>query len=113
MPTYTNEQIANALRECKGMVYVAADRLGCSPNTIKARLAKVQYLQDVIEAESGRVDDTAELKLYERILAGDPWAIQFRLRTKGKHRGYVVRQEVTGADGGAIVMQWPDEPRGT
>lgn len=93
MPTYSNEQIAKALRDCKGMVYVAADYLHCSPNTIKDRIRKVKYLQEIVDTESGRVDDTAELKLHERILAGDPWAIKFRLSTKGKDRGYVERHE--------------------
>jgi len=31
------------------------------------------------------------------------------LKTLGKHRGYVERQEVTGADGGAVIVKWDDE----
>ena len=32
------------------------------------------------------------------------WAVQFRLRTKAKHRGYVERTEVTGKDGGDLPI---------
>lgn len=108
MPTYTDRQIEQALEACEGMVYVAARRLGCSPNTIKKRLGQVQYLADLVEAKSGLVDDTAELKLWQAIQNGEAWAIQFRLRTVGKSRGYVERQEVTGAEGGPLVLHWPE-----
>ena len=40
-------------------------------------------------------------------MAGESWAVQFRLRTKAKHRGYVERTEVTGQDGGDSVPYKP------
>jgi len=41
----------------------------------------------------------AETGLYKAIREGKDWAIKYILSTKGKSRGYVERQEVTGADG--------------
>ena len=35
---------------------------------------------------------------------GEPWAIQMTLKTIGKSRGYVERQEVTGADSSPIEL---------
>ena len=32
--------------------------------------------------------------------------MQFALRTIGKHRGYVERQEVTGAEGKPLNITW-------
>lgn len=43
--------------------------------------------------------DLAESKLLENIISGKTNEILFYLKTKGKYRGYVERQEITGADG--------------
>jgi len=48
----------------------------------------------------------AETGLYKAIREGKDWAIKYILSTKGKSRGYVERQEVTGANGGAIIVDW-------
>jgi len=48
----------------------------------------------------------AETELYRAIRDGKDWAVKYILSTKGKSRGYVERQEVTGADGGAIIVDW-------
>ena len=43
--------------------------------------------------------DMAESQLHKQILGGNTTATIFYLKTKGKNRGYVERQEITGADG--------------
>jgi len=48
--------------------------------------------------------DFVEGKLFKRIQDEDTASILFYLKTKGKHRGYVERQEVTQADNPQI--QW-------
>ena len=59
-----------------------------------------------MEQQDGEVDDAAEMVLYKAIMAGEPWAVQFRLRTKGKGRGYVerVQQEISGPAGGPVPI---------
>jgi hypothetical protein len=95
MPRYTDKEIMDALRATKGMVYVAAQHLGCDPRTIKGRVAKSQRIRDVLEAERGKMGDTAELKLAQAIQNGEPWAIQFYLKTQAKDRGYTERIDIT------------------
>ena len=105
MPRYSDTQIREALIATKGMVYLASKRLGCDPTVVRYRVAKSTALQEVIESASGESVDEAELKLLQAMRAGDPWAIQMMLKTKGKSRGYVERVEQTGADGGPIQTE--------
>ena len=95
---YTQAQVIDALRETKGMVYLAAKRLGCEAQTIYNYRDRYPAVRAEMEQQDGEVDDAAEMKLYQAIIAGEPWAVQFRLRTKGKGRGYVerVQNEVSG-----------------
>lgn len=95
MPGYTNDEIGAALTETKGMVYVAATRLGCSPNTIKRRLSGSPALRELVAAARGLMIDTAELRLAKAIQEGEPWAIQFYLKTQGRDRGYGDHLEIT------------------
>ncbi len=105
MPRYTNAQIEAALRETHGMLWIAAKRLGCSPNTLKARVTQSAGIRDIIEHERGLMGDTAELKLYQAIQNGEQWGIQFYLRTQGKDRGYVERQEISGPNAGPVQTE--------
>jgi hypothetical protein len=43
---------------------------------------------------------------------GEPWAVAMVLKTIGKSRGYVERQEVTGADGGKVQIEYVNDWRG-
>jgi len=56
------------------------------------------FAQAVEEIQEGLID-LAESKLLDNIKSGKTNEILFYLRTKGKYRGYVERQEITGADG--------------
>lgn len=106
MPSYTDEQIITALRSCRGMVYVAANQLKCSPNTIKKRIEKSQKLKDVLEAETGFMLDTAELKLVSKVIDGDVGAIRYLLSCKGRDRGYGERLDVN-----SDPIDWPKVPQ--
>lgn len=99
---YTTEEIAEALEKYNGYVYLAADYLGCTPKTIYRRLETVGSLVEKLESIRGKELDVTEMALHRAIMEGESWAVQFKLKTQGKHRGYVERQEITGADGGAI-----------
>lgn len=90
---YTDEQIKAALRETQGAPYLAADRLGCEPDTIYMRAKKNPDIWKLIHKLRGKMLDTAELQLLAAVQRGEPWAIQFALRTLGKDRGYIERTE--------------------
>lgn len=100
---YTNEQITQALETYNGLVYLAARFLHCSPNTIYNRAKRVAKIQEVINNSRGVLVDHAELALRNAVLSGQPWAVSLVLKTLGKDRGYVERQEIAGV---------PDQPLG-
>lgn len=86
------------------MVYLAAEALGCSHVTVYNYARRYKSVQEAIDRNRGHVLDTAELALYNAILSGEHWAVTFALRTIGKGRGYVEKQEqeITGKDGGPV-----------
>ncbi len=96
---YSAEEIITALKAKKGMVYLAAAMIGCEADTIYYRAKRNKAIAAVMRSERGKVVDTGELKLFAAMKKGAPWAVTFALRTLGKDRGYVERQEVSGPDG--------------
>ena len=56
-----------------------------------------------LQIEDEKATDRAEIKLMEAVENGEIAAIIFRLKTKAKKRGYVERQELTGADNQPII----------
>lgn len=99
---YTSKQITDAVKSVNGMIYLAARSLGCTPKTIYNRMNKTPSIRQAVEDARGETVDLAEQKLRAAIMSGEPWAVALTLKTLGKSRGYVERQEVTGADGGDI-----------
>lgn len=91
---YTDKQIFAAIERNKGLVFLAAQQLGCYPSTIHHRAIKNNKIRECIEIERGRILDFAEAKLLEAVGRGEAWAICFLLKTQGKGRGYVERQEI-------------------
>ena len=101
---FSQQQVIDALRETKGMIYLAAKRLGCDAKTIYNYRDRYPAVRAEMEQQDGEVDDAAEMVLYKAIMAGEPWAVQFRLRTKGKGRGYVerVQQDINATIDGEL-----------
>jgi len=100
---YTSEQIIAAIKAVDGLVYLAARKLGCGPKTIYNRAKKTQAIQQAIEDSRGELVDIAEQKMRAAVMDREPWAVALVLKTLGKNRGYVERQEHTGAWGGPIA----------
>lgn len=101
---FTPEQMVTALTASKGLVYLAAKRLKCDPETVSRYCKRYPAVQAVKEALRGQMVDLAEQKLWESIQKGEPWGITLCLKTLGRDRGYVERQELTGAEGQAPMV---------
>ena len=101
---FTAEQIVAALKETKGMVYQAAALLNCDSMTIYNYRDRYASVRNELEMQNGQFDDIAESKLLKAVEAGEPWAIMFRLKTKGRHRGYVEKTEVEHSGGQSLQV---------
>jgi hypothetical protein len=87
-------RVIDAIRKANGMPYLAAKALKVSPTTLY-RYARVhESVRLAIEKERGEFLDTVELALRKACEEGQGWAVCFALKTLGKDRGYVERQEI-------------------
>lgn len=102
----TPERLIAAIRRCKGMLTLVAKELGVSYEAVRKSVHRFPTVAAALREARDEVTDTAELALYKRIQNGDPWAVQFWLKTQGKSRGFVERQEITGADGEAVPIRF-------
>lgn len=97
-------EITKALHDTKGMVALAARKIGMAPVSLYERIRTTPSLQQVVAEEREALTDTAEVALGDAIINGAPWAITFYLKTQGRKRGYAERHEHSGPDGGPIVL---------
>ncbi len=109
---FTAQQVADALRQARGFVSVAARQLGCAAKTVRRYCDTYEVCKQAqVDAREAMID-LAEGKLYQNINDGDNTAIIFFLKTQAKDRGYVERVEQTGADGGPqtvhVVIRYAD-----
>lgn len=89
------EAIEQALKAHKGFISGAAAMLGVTRRTIERRVAANQRLRDVLRQERENFTDIAEASLQRLIRQGNPAAIIFYLKTRGKDRGYVMNPDVS------------------
>lgn len=113
----TDEEIADALIRAQGLVTFATklickarseeagEPFSISQQAVSKRISESPGLKAVLDECDKAVLDMAEGKLLKLINEGNLSAIIFYLKCKGKGRGYVERQELTGRDGGPLQAQ--------
>jgi replication-associated recombination protein RarA len=102
---YKVKEVIAALRKGNGYVSQAAAVLKCSSQTVYNYADRHPTIRaewdDIREARH----DFVENALHKSIRDGNVTAQIFYLKTQAKHRGYVERQEVTGADGADLTIR--------
>lgn len=94
-----------ALVATGGMQAQAAKRLGVTRGAVTNRIQKCEELQQVVQEQREAMLDEAEEGLRAAISDREAWAICFTLKTIGKDRGYVERQEHAGPGGKSIAIR--------
>lgn len=103
--TYSDAEIEETLSKTHGLIAPAARILGCSRGTLNDRIAaRPDYWRPRIAQFSEAILDFAENVLAEGVMAGNSEDAKYLLKTKGKSRGYSERTELTGPDGGDLVL---------
>jgi Mn-dependent DtxR family transcriptional regulator len=109
--TLTKEAMIKAIEGSFGNITLIAKRLNVYRSTVYDNIKKFD-LSDMIESEREKIVDLAESKLIENIKAGKEVSIIFLLKTLGKSRGYVEKQELEVQDPiREKVMKMTDEER--
>ena len=100
------KEVEAKLRELSGNMFVTAQALGISRQTLYS-FVKKNGLEDVVQEARESMTDIAETSLKRAVINGEAWAVCFTLKTLGKSRGYVerVQQEISGRDGEAIEIK--------
>ena len=101
----TCQRIIKALGETNGLLTLAARRAGVSYRTVNRYANDFPSVQEAVQLAKESIVDLAEGQLYKKIVKGDTACIIFFLKTKGKTRGYIERQEISGADGNPIDIE--------
>lgn len=90
--------IKEAIVRAFGNLSTASKSLQVDRTTLYAWIEQEGLEEAVMEGRNRRLD-FAESMLDKGMKDGNMTAIIFYLKTQGKSRGYIERQEVTGADG--------------
>lgn len=98
--------IIEALRASGGVVTVAAQLLGCAPNTIRRQIKQNPTMAAAWQEVRDETLDLAESQLLRAIRAGDMRAIMFFLKTQGRGRGYGSTVQI----GGSVEVTRPGQP---
>lgn len=92
-PKRTTQEIIDAVKKTDGRLTFAAKLLGVAYSTMMNYIKRPGVAEAIKEAQENELD-FAEHQLKKNINRGDQRAVEFLLKTKGKHRGYVERKEV-------------------
>ena len=91
--------IIEALEKHLGIVTTACRIVGVGRTTFYGWLKDDEEFAKQVEDIQNVALDFAETQLHKQIGDGNTSATIFYLKTKGKGRGFVERQEITGANG--------------
>lgn len=92
------EQLLEALERSLGIVTTACERAGISRQSHYNWMRSDSEYRDAVNLIQERTLDFAESSLHKSIREGNVTATIFYLKTKGKGRGYVERQEIEMAE---------------
>lgn len=111
------KRVIEAMDKNLGVVTLACRATGISRKTYYSWYNSDKAFKESCDAVNDVALDFAESQLFKCIKDGSVASIIFYLKTKGKKRGFVERQEITGAEGepvqfvfGTSLLEDDEEP---
>ena len=101
----TIAEIEQAIKEKRGNLAAVGRHFGITRQAVHKRVKGNARLQKAYAEARETMLDNAETELYEQAVKGNTAALIFLLKTQGKGRGYIERNEITGADGAPIQIK--------
>lgn len=95
---HNKRAIIDALEKSLGVVTTACKTAGIGRTQFYEWMKDPVFAEEVNSIQDIALD-FAESQLHKQIQGGNTQATIFLLKTKGKKRGFVERQEITGAEG--------------
>jgi transposase-like protein len=106
MANITPEALIEKIEQARGNISAVARAFGVTRRTIYKRIMRNATAQKALEDARETMLDEAESVLYTKALEGSTPELIFFLKTQGRRRGYVERQEITGAEGGPLEVEF-------
>jgi hypothetical protein len=100
----SQDEVISAMRQTMGNISLAARRLGVSRVTIYNYIKRYKKVKEAHEEFREQAIDNAESALQRAVLNGEGWAVCFTLKTLGKSRGYIERQEIEHSGGIEVTI---------
>ena len=105
--TPKKEQMLEALEKSLGIVSTACKMVDVGRTTHYEWMKSDEEYKKAVDSIQDSVLDFAESHLYKLVKEGNPAATIFFLKTKGKKRGYIERQEIEVTE--KKPLSWLDE----
>jgi len=93
------ESVLKALEQSLGVVNMACKKANVPRSTFYKWMKEDDDFAQKVQDIDNIALDFVESQLHRQIADNSTAATIFYLKTKGKKRGYIERQEITGADG--------------
>ena len=100
---HTKKALLEALEKSLGIVTTACKIVNINRTTFYKYLKEDNDFALQVRQLDNVVLDFVESQLHRQIKDNNTVATIFYLKTKGKNRGYIERQEITGKDGDALI----------
>ena len=98
------KKLLQCLKDCVGLISNACTKANISRGTYYNWYRSDPEFKAKADEIKELTDDFFEAALIKKVQDGDTAAIIFCAKTRLKHRGYSERFEITGADGGDVLV---------
>ena len=110
MAKLAEKNVIQKIDEMSGNLTMVSRAFNVSRPTMYKFVHGHPRVADALDAAREKMIDNVESALYNQALSGNTVAMIFFLKTQGKKRGYIERQEIAGPDGGMLQIEYVNKP---